>query len=112
MLGGAGRGAQSKRVFVLAALSSGTAVRVDLDVDLEGAGTAGGGIHGPPLTKVKAKVRVDAQFHFHSGCVRGLSAEGDGAVVGALFATAGDDRRVCVWDASNRELVARTVVKV
>lgn len=103
-------GVRGKADCVIAATAAGRAVRVDLAGALRSVasqtGRGGGGDES-------AIVGVNPLFYYHTGEMWGLSC---GSFSGSrhrfgqrvLVATTGDDRRLCVWDAASRTLMAKT----
>jgi len=103
-------GVRGKADYAIAASAAGRVVRVDLAGALRSTasqtGRSGGG------GDESAAVAVNPLFYYHTGEMWGLSC---GSFSGSrhrfgqrvLVATCGDDRRLCVWDAASRTLMAK-----
>lgn len=100
-------------LFLVVVTSAGRAVRIDLGKTL--------GDRTPPAPAQLLTAPLTTLFHYHVGTVTGLCAENTSTgntnnsqsiSGGSLVVTAGEDRRVCVWDVTARRLVTRLITKV
>ena len=105
--------------YLIAATSSGRAVRVDVGAYLNPSGGGGGAIGTTPTSATQAAghrratpsdpspAPVSSLFHYHTGSVWGLSTERRADIGGTLIGTVGEDRWLCIWDAADKTLVGR-----
>jgi WD40 repeat protein len=112
-VGGSGASVGTKSVQLIATTNMGKAVRAEIGKWMGNniSGTKAGditsirGVSGP--TSNGADIRP--LFYYHSGAVTALAAEM--ASIGTIFATGGDDRRLCIWDSVDRSLLARVTTQ-
>jgi len=117
-------GPRGKADYVIATTAAGRAVRVDLAAALRQAsssssssqlGKAGGGAISSASEAgagTDSGIAITPLFYFHTGELWGLTA---GSFSGSrhrfgtrvLLASSGDDRKLCVWDAAGRTLMAK-----
>lgn len=100
----------ANHIYVIASLGTGKIVRVDVNATAP----AGPQIHQPQLHHNSATAGLDRfvardLMHFHVGPVWGLAT--DVSQARRLTVTAGDDKKLMVWDTEDRTLVAKTSLK-
>ena len=103
-IGGMSQNAALLSLYIVVTTTSGRCVRVNVGKAL-GSGQLGGKGEAPLLTTF-----MSTQFFYHVGTIEGLCTSNN--ATNSVIATAGDDKRICVWDISSKELISRYISKV
>ena len=97
----AGPQSSPQSLYVMATTSEGRCVRVNVGKAL----ASGKRNEGPLLT-----TDMSTQFFYHVGTIEGLCTSHN--LSKPVIATAGCDKRICVWDVNSKQLISRYITKL